>query len=33
MVFRYGRENGKTVPDMVRRKKENRLQGIKNEMR
>jgi len=32
MVLRYGRENRKTVPNMVRRKKENRLEGIKNEM-
>jgi hypothetical protein len=33
MVLRYGRENRKTVPNMVRRKKENRLRvdGIKNE--
>jgi hypothetical protein len=32
MALMYGRENRKTVPNMVRRKKENRLDGIKNEI-
>jgi hypothetical protein len=30
MLLSYGRENRKVVPNMVRRKKENRLEGIKN---
>jgi hypothetical protein len=32
MVLRYGRENRKIVPNMLRRKIGNRLEGMKNEM-